>query len=43
MEHQLRHGLRSYLIGFVLAVILTAIPFYAGHHPRPAARAHACW
>jgi cytochrome o ubiquinol oxidase subunit IV len=22
------HGLRSYLIGFVLAVILTAIPFY---------------
>jgi len=23
-----QHGLRSYLIGFVLAVILTAIPFY---------------
>ena len=23
-----RHGLRSYLVGFVLAVVLTAIPFY---------------
>jgi cytochrome o ubiquinol oxidase operon protein cyoD len=29
MEHPTpAHGLRSYLIGFVLAVILTAIPFY---------------
>ena len=28
MEHQPPHALRSYLIGFVLAVVLTAIPFY---------------
>jgi cytochrome o ubiquinol oxidase operon protein cyoD len=28
MEHHTNHGLRSYLIGFVLAVALTAIPFY---------------
>jgi cytochrome o ubiquinol oxidase operon protein cyoD len=28
MENHTEHGLRSYLIGFVLAVVLTAIPFY---------------
>ena len=28
MESQPEHGLRSYLIGFVLAVVLTAVPFY---------------
>jgi cytochrome o ubiquinol oxidase subunit IV len=29
MEHpNTEHGLRTYLIGFVLAVVLTAIPFY---------------
>ena len=29
MEHpETRHGLRSYLIGFVLAVILSAVPFW---------------
>jgi cytochrome o ubiquinol oxidase operon protein cyoD len=28
MENHTEHGLRSYLIGFVLAVALTAIPFY---------------
>lgn len=37
MEHS--HGLRSYLIGFVLAVILTAIPFYLVYtHAMPPAR-----
>ncbi len=34
-----RHGLRSYLIGFVLAVILTAIPFYLVYtHALPPSR-----
>jgi cytochrome o ubiquinol oxidase operon protein cyoD len=34
-----RHGLGSYLIGFVLAVILTAIPFWLVHtHALPAPR-----
>ena len=34
------HGLRSYLIGFVLAVILTAIPFYVVMtHALPPSRA----
>ena len=28
MENHTEHGLRTYLIGFVLAVVLTAIPFY---------------
>ena len=28
MEKHGEHGLRTYLIGFVLAVVLTAIPFY---------------
>ena len=28
MENHTEHGLRSYLIGFVLAVALTAVPFY---------------
>lgn len=28
MENHTEHGLRTYLIGFVLAVALTAIPFY---------------
>jgi cytochrome o ubiquinol oxidase operon protein cyoD len=28
MQNHSGHDLRSYLIGFVLAVILTAIPFY---------------
>ena len=34
-----RHGLRSYLVGFVLAVVLTAIPFYLVYaQTLPAAR-----
>lgn len=34
-----RHGLGSYLIGFVLAVILTVIPFYLVYtHALPAPR-----
>ena len=34
-----RHGLRSYLVGFVLAVVLTAIPFYlVATHTLPASR-----
>ena len=34
-----RHGLASYLIGFVLAVILTAIPFWLVYtHTLPPAR-----
>lgn len=34
-----RHGLGSYLIGFVLAVILTAIPFWLVYtHALPAPR-----
>jgi cytochrome o ubiquinol oxidase operon protein cyoD len=34
-----RHGLASYLIGFVLAVILTAIPFWLVHsHALPPSR-----
>ena len=34
-----RHGLRSYLVGFVLAVILTAIPFYLVYaHTLPPSR-----
>lgn len=34
-----RHGLRSYLVGFVLAVVLTAIPFYLVHaHALPPSR-----
>ena len=34
-----RHGLRSYLVGFVLAVVLTAIPFYlVATHALPASR-----
>ena len=34
-----RHGLASYLIGFVLAVILTAIPFYLVYtHALPPVR-----
>lgn len=28
MQNHTGHDLRSYLIGFVLAVVLTAIPFY---------------
>lgn len=29
MEHpETKHGLRSYLIGFVLAVVLSAVPFW---------------
>ena len=28
MEHQTPHALRSYLIGFVLAVVLSAVPFW---------------
>ncbi|MBM3648498.1 MAG: cytochrome o ubiquinol oxidase subunit IV [Alphaproteobacteria bacterium] len=28
-----RHGLRSYLVGFVLAVILTVIPFWLVYAP----------
>ena len=34
-----RHGLASYLIGFVLAVILTVIPFYLVYtHALPPSR-----
>ena len=34
-----RHGLSSYLVGFVLAVILTAIPFYLVYtHTLPPSR-----
>ena len=34
-----RHGLRSYLVGFVLAVVLTAIPFYlVATHALPPSR-----
>ena len=34
-----RHGLRSYLVGFVLAVVLTAIPFYLVYaHTLPPSR-----
>jgi cytochrome o ubiquinol oxidase operon protein cyoD len=34
-----RHGLRSYVVGFVLAVILTAIPFYLVYaHTLPPSR-----
>lgn len=34
-----RHGLRSYLVGFVLAVVLTAIPFYLVYtHALPPSR-----
>jgi cytochrome o ubiquinol oxidase operon protein cyoD len=34
-----RHGLLSYLVGFVLAVVLTAIPFYlVATHALPAPR-----
>ncbi|MBI2735593.1 MAG: cytochrome o ubiquinol oxidase subunit IV [Rhodospirillales bacterium] len=34
-----RHGLASYLIGFVLAVILTAIPFWLVYtHALPTSR-----
>jgi cytochrome o ubiquinol oxidase operon protein cyoD len=34
-----RHGLRSYLVGFVLAVILTAIPFWLVYtHTLPPSR-----
>jgi cytochrome o ubiquinol oxidase operon protein cyoD len=34
-----RHGLLSYLVGFVLAVVLTAIPFYlVATHALPPAR-----
>ena len=34
-----RHGLASYLIGFVLAVILTAIPFWLVYtHTLPTSR-----
>ena len=34
-----RHGLASYLIGFVLAVILTAIPFWLVYaHALPPSR-----
>ncbi|HEY6716056.1 MAG TPA: cytochrome o ubiquinol oxidase subunit IV [Reyranella sp.] len=34
-----RHGLRSYLAGFVLAVVLTAIPFYlVASHALPPSR-----
>jgi len=36
MEH---HGLRSYVVGFVLAVVLTAIPFYlVATHALPPSR-----
>ena len=34
-----RHGLGSYLVGFVLAVVLTAIPFYlVATHALPPSR-----
>ena len=34
-----RHGLTSYLIGFVLAVILTAVPFWLVYtHTLPSSR-----
>ena len=34
-----RHGLLSYFVGFVLAVVLTAIPFYlVASHALPPAR-----
>ena len=34
-----RHGLFSYLVGFVLAVVLTAIPFYlVATHALPPSR-----
>ena len=34
-----RHGLLSYLVGFVLAVVLTAIPFYlVATHALPPSR-----
>jgi len=34
-----RHGLRSYLVGFALAVVLTAIPFYlVATHALPPSR-----
>jgi cytochrome o ubiquinol oxidase operon protein cyoD len=34
-----RHGLLSYLVGFVLAVVLTAIPFYlVASHALPPSR-----
>ena len=34
-----RHGLLSYLVGFVLAVVLTAIPFYLVYsHALPPSR-----
>ena len=34
-----RHGLRSYLVGFVIAVILTAIPFWLVYtHTLPPSR-----
>ena len=34
-----RHGLLSYLVGFMLAVVLTAIPFYlVATHALPPAR-----
>lgn len=41
MEHEnTGHGLGSYLIGFVLAVVLTAIPFYVVMtHALPPSRA----
>ena len=35
-----RHGLGSYLVGFVLAVVLTAIPFWLAYsHALPPSRA----
>ena len=39
-NHKSEHGLSSYLIGFVLAVVLTAIPFYVviTTRCRPSAR-----
>ena len=35
-----RHGLGSYLVGFVLAVVLTAVPFWLAYsHALPPSRA----
>ncbi|MBX9943533.1 MAG: cytochrome o ubiquinol oxidase subunit IV [Reyranella sp.] len=40
MENQPDHGLRSYLIGLILAVVLTAIPFWVvATHALPPQRA----
>ncbi|MSP76060.1 MAG: cytochrome o ubiquinol oxidase subunit IV [Rhodospirillaceae bacterium] len=40
MQNHTGHDLRSYLIGFVLAVVLTAIPFYVViTHALPPGRA----